>query len=62
MDAAPAGYDEKPPWLNPLVNDLATSIMTRINAAACVTPVNLLGVVLLATARSAWERLTCAAP
>ena len=43
--------EEKPAWLSPLCNDLAHQIMTRINAAACVTPVNLLGTVLLATPR-----------
>jgi glycerol-3-phosphate O-acyltransferase len=43
--------DDRPPWLSPLVRDLATSIMTRINAAACVTPVNLIGLVLLAMPR-----------
>ena len=32
-------------------NDLAHRIMTRINAAACVTPINLIGLVLLATPR-----------
>jgi glycerol-3-phosphate O-acyltransferase len=48
---APSGSDDRPPWLSPLVADLATSIMTRINAAACVTPVNLIGLVLLATPR-----------
>ena len=47
----PSGSDDKPQWLNPLVKDLATSIMSRINAAACVTPVNLIGLVLLATPR-----------
>jgi glycerol-3-phosphate O-acyltransferase len=47
----PSGSDDRPPWLAPLVKELATSIMTRINAAACVTPVNLLGLVLLATPR-----------
>ena len=47
----PAGSDDRPPWLKPLVNELATGIMTRINAAACVTPVNLIGLVLLATER-----------
>ncbi len=35
--------DEKPAWLSPLCVDLAHQIMTRINAAACVTPVNLIG-------------------
>ena len=44
-------HDEKPEWLVPLCRDLARQVMTRINAAACVTPVNLLGMVLLATPR-----------
>lgn len=48
-DHRPVGPDDQPAWLRPLVADLATSIMTRINAAACVTPVNLIGLVLLAT-------------
>jgi glycerol-3-phosphate O-acyltransferase len=43
--------EEKPAWLAPLCKDLAQRIMTRINAAACVTPVNLIGMVLLATPR-----------
>ena len=43
--------EDKPEWLAPLSRDLAHQIMTRINAAACVTPVNLLGMVLLATPR-----------
>jgi glycerol-3-phosphate O-acyltransferase len=47
----PSGSDDRPEWLVPLVRDLATSIMTRINAAACVTPINLVGLVLLATPR-----------
>ena len=34
-----------------LVRELSRGIMTRINAAACVTPVNLIGLVLLATPR-----------
>jgi glycerol-3-phosphate O-acyltransferase len=43
--------EDKPEWLVPLCRDLARQTMTRINAAACVTPVNLLGMVLLATPR-----------
>jgi len=43
--------EEKPPWLAPMCRDLAHRIMTRINAAACVTPINLVGMVLLATPR-----------
>jgi len=42
---------DRPEWLGPLVGELATGIMTRINAAACVTPINLIGLVLLATPR-----------
>jgi glycerol-3-phosphate O-acyltransferase len=41
--------DDRPPWLNRAVDELATQIQTHINAAACVTPVNLLALVLLAT-------------
>ena len=48
--AAPVN-DEKPAWLAPMCRDLAHRIMTRINAAACVTPINLVGMVLLATPR-----------
>jgi glycerol-3-phosphate O-acyltransferase len=47
----PTGSDDRPPWLNPLVKELATAIMTRVNAAACVTPINLIGLALLATPR-----------
>lgn len=43
--------EDKPAWLTPLCRDLAHRIMTRINAAACVTPINLVGMVLLATPR-----------
>jgi glycerol-3-phosphate O-acyltransferase len=47
----PSGSDDRPAWLVPLVRDLSRGIMTRINAAACVTPINLIGLVLLATPR-----------
>jgi glycerol-3-phosphate O-acyltransferase len=47
----PAGSDDRPPWLMPMVGELAKEIMVRINAAACVTPINLVGLVLLATPR-----------
>jgi glycerol-3-phosphate O-acyltransferase len=50
-DREPVASDDRPPWLSPIVSELARSIMTRINAAACVTPVNLIGLVLLATPR-----------
>jgi glycerol-3-phosphate O-acyltransferase len=37
--------------LSPLAGEVATAIMTRINAAACVSPINLVALVLLATPR-----------
>jgi glycerol-3-phosphate O-acyltransferase len=45
--------DERVPWLNAAVDDLAGRIMRHINAAAAVTPVNLLAVTLLSMPRQA---------
>jgi glycerol-3-phosphate O-acyltransferase len=45
--------DARPPWFSEAVDALAAAIMRRINAAASVTPVNLLGLALLATPRQA---------
>jgi glycerol-3-phosphate O-acyltransferase len=39
------------PWINAAVDELAQRIMRNINAAAAVTPINLLAVTLLATPR-----------
>ncbi|MFO7304179.1 MAG: glycerol-3-phosphate 1-O-acyltransferase PlsB [Gammaproteobacteria bacterium] len=47
------GRDERPPWLSSAVNELAMRIMTNINSAACVTPINLISLVLLATPKQA---------
>lgn len=44
-----AEKDERPPWLAPAVDDLATRIMTNINSAACVAPINLIALAVLAT-------------
>ena len=41
--------DDRPAWLGSAVDDLAARIMTNINSAACVAPMNLLAMVLLAT-------------
>lgn len=46
---AQAEKDDRPPWLAPAVDDLAARIMTNINSAACVAPMNLIALVLLAT-------------
>jgi glycerol-3-phosphate O-acyltransferase len=43
--------DEKPSWSGQVVDSLGDEILTRINAAAAVSPVNLLATVLLATPR-----------
>jgi len=43
----------RPPWFGAALDDLARRIMVNINAAAAVTPVNLLSAVLLATPRQA---------
>src|SRR5690606_2972451 len=45
--------DTRLPAVNALVGDLAQSIMRGINAAAAVTPINLLAMALLATPRGA---------
>jgi glycerol-3-phosphate O-acyltransferase len=44
-----AEREERPQWLAPAVDDLAARIMTSINSAACVAPINLVALVLLAT-------------
>ena len=48
-----AGKDEKPQWVGALVDQLGVLIMTGINEAANVNPVNLLAAVLLATPKHA---------
>ena len=40
---------ERPPWLSLAVDELAERIMTNINGAACVAPMNLIALALLAT-------------
>jgi glycerol-3-phosphate O-acyltransferase len=41
------------PWISAAIDDLAVSVMRNINAAAAVTPINLLALTLLATPRQA---------
>jgi glycerol-3-phosphate O-acyltransferase len=45
--------DTRIPWVGTAVDDLASTIMRHINAAAAVTPINLLAITLLATPRLA---------
>jgi len=49
-------FDDRPDWLPALAEQLSTSIMTNINDAADVNPVNLLALCLLATAKHAMPR------
>jgi glycerol-3-phosphate O-acyltransferase len=49
------GSDDRPSWLTPMIGELAHQIMVRINAAACVTPINLVGLVLLAMPRQSMD-------
>jgi len=51
--AGVADHGERPAWLASAVDDLAHRIMTNINSAACVSPINLLALALLATPRQA---------
>ncbi len=44
-----ADSEERPKWLNDVIDDIGQEIMTGINSAAAVTPISLLAYVLLAT-------------
>lgn len=48
--------EARAPWIAHVVDDVAGRIMRHINAAAAVTPVNLLALILLATPRQAMLR------
>jgi glycerol-3-phosphate O-acyltransferase len=45
--------EPRPGWINDAVGDLATRINIEINAAAAVTPINLVAIAILATPRQA---------
>ena len=49
----PLDEDARPAWFGEAVDAVAAEVMRRINAAAAVTPVNLLAVALLAAPRQA---------
>ena len=48
--------DERPAWLNPLVDTLGQQIMTGINQATHVNAINLLAAILLTTRKLAMDR------
>ena len=47
--------EDKPAWLPDTVNQLSREIVTRINAAAALNPINLTALVLLSTQRQAMD-------
>ncbi|WP_144962298.1 glycerol-3-phosphate 1-O-acyltransferase PlsB [Pseudomonas oryzihabitans] len=51
----PLGEDLKPTWFNSVTHELGERVVRRINAAAAVTPVNLVALALLSTHRQALD-------
>ncbi len=51
--AAPEDLESRPGWISDAVGDLAARINIEINAAAAVTPINLVAMAILATPRQA---------
>ncbi len=49
--------DERPEWLNDVVEELGTRIMRGINSAAAVTPIGLLATILLSTPKQTMGEL-----
>ncbi|MFO1426324.1 MAG: 1-acyl-sn-glycerol-3-phosphate acyltransferase [Steroidobacteraceae bacterium] len=49
--------EARPPWVGRVVGELAQRVMRNINAAAAVTPVNLVAITLLATPRLAMSAI-----
>lgn len=49
------GPDDRPAWMFNFVDELATDVVTRINSAAALNPVNLIATALLSTPRQAIE-------
>jgi glycerol-3-phosphate O-acyltransferase len=51
--AAPGTSESRPAWISEAIGDLASRINIEINAAAAVTPINLVAMAILATPRQA---------
>jgi glycerol-3-phosphate O-acyltransferase len=51
--ALPDAAEPRPEWISDAIGDLAVRINTEINAAAAVTPINLVAMAILATPRQA---------
>jgi glycerol-3-phosphate O-acyltransferase len=52
-NAAPESSESRPGWVSDAIGDLASRINIEINAAAAVTPINLVAMAILATPRQA---------
>src|SRR6202011_5448670 len=52
-DARPNDWESRSGWISDAVGDLAARINIEINAAAAVTPINLVAMAILATPRQA---------
>ncbi|MDN3649907.1 glycerol-3-phosphate 1-O-acyltransferase PlsB [Reinekea marina] len=51
----PYGPNDKPDWMFQFVDSLSTKVVTKINAAAALNPINLIATVLLSTPKQAIE-------
>ncbi len=49
------GADFRPEWAKPVVNQLALEVVTQINKAAVLNPINMVALALLATPRQAMD-------
>ncbi len=49
------GEEYRPYWLAPVVDDLATLVVSRINEAVAVNPINLVAIALLSTPKQAMD-------
>ena len=57
-ESEPYTEDARPQWLMPAIDQLAVELVTRINAAAALNPVNMVALVLLAAPRQALDEET----
>jgi glycerol-3-phosphate O-acyltransferase len=49
------GTDFRPEWVKPLVNELANDVVTQINKAAALNPINMVSLALLATPKQSMD-------
>jgi glycerol-3-phosphate O-acyltransferase len=49
------GPDDRPSWMVPFVDELSRAVVTRINSAAALNPINLVALALLTTPRQAMD-------